>query len=327
MWDGDRLAAQRALAREASVAPALQIAGGHALRRSTPVRADTIALSADASADQAFEIVLAHYAAVIAENLRCVLTESDPEGAHQLRVTLRRLRTALRVFKQAIRGTSAKRMAWMARYVGAIVGELRDVDVIIDDLFRPALNHDAMALRAANIWREQVRRKVRASLNAARATAFANDLLFQSVNGEWRAKAKRMRRAGSADAQIKATLRHLKERVAPRGESLRTLPDAERHNLRKQLKTLRYAAELSVAYDANAAAMVGQLKRLQADLGKLNDMHMLTSIEPEHPALALLRRRLIGEHLEMTPALIESAAARWSQIGAAADFTEFAQSR
>jgi hypothetical protein len=84
---------------------------------------------------------------------------------------------------------------------------------------------------------------------------------------------------------------------------------------------------LSVGYDASAAAMVGQLKRLQADLGKLNDMHMLTSIEPEHPALALLRRQLIGEHLEMTPALIDSAAARWSQIAAAADFTEFAQSR
>jgi triphosphatase len=322
MWDGDRLIAQRALARGVSISPALQIAGGHALRRAEPVRADTIALAANASADQAFEIVLTHYAAVIAENLRCVLTESDPEGAHQMRVTLRRLRTALRVFKPAIRGTSAKRVAWVARYLGAIVGELRDVDVIIDEMLRPAFERDAMALRAAHTWREHVRTKVRASLNAARATAFANDLLSQSTSGEWRVKGKRMRRTGSAGALIKATLRDLKERVTPRGEKLRALPDAERHSLRKQLKTLRYTAELSVAYDANAVAMVGQLKRLQGDLGKLNDMHMLTSVELEHLGLALVRRQLIEEHQELIPALIESAAARWSQLATTAGFAK-----
>lgn len=327
MWDGDRSAAQRALARDASGAPALQLAGGSALRRAAPVRADTVALAADASADQAFEIVLTHYAAVIAENLRCVLTETDPEGAHQLRVTLRRLRTALRVFKPAIRSASAKRMAWVARYVGAIVGELRDVDVIIDEMFRPVVDGDAAALRAASAWRDHVRGKVRASLRAARATAFANDLLSQSMNGEWRAKGKSMRRAGSADALIRATLQELKERVAPRGQNLRTLPDAERHSLRKQLKTLRYAAELSAAYDADAVAMIGQLKRLQGDLGRLNDMHMLASVEPEHPRLALLRRDLIEEHRELTTALIDSAAARWAQLAAIAGFANLARSR
>ncbi len=321
MWEGDRLVAKRVSARDAGIAPALQIAGGHALRGAAPVRPDPIALSADVSAHEAFGFVLAHYAAVIAENLRCVLTETDPEGAHQLRVTLRRLRTTLRIFKPAIRRAEAKRMAWVARYVGAIVGELRDADVIVEEMFRPALGLDVAPMRAAEVWREEVRGKVRASLSAARATAFANDLILQSRSGEWRTREKRMRRAGSAGVLLQKALLGLRERAVGYGDDLRLLADIDRHDLRKQMKALRYSAELSIGYDESAATMVGILKRLQGDLGRLNDMHMLASAEPgacrEHLALSALRHRLIEEHKQIAPTLLQSATRRWAELSLA----------
>src|SRR5688572_21306805 len=61
----------------------LKLAGGHSLRSAAPVRLGPAALSADVSADDAFQAVLAAYAPAIAENLRCVLTSDDPEGPHQ----------------------------------------------------------------------------------------------------------------------------------------------------------------------------------------------------------------------------------------------------
>ncbi len=79
-----------------------------------------------------------------------------------------------------------------------------------------------------------------------------------------------------------------------------------------------------MSYDAGAVAMVAQLKRLQSDLGRLNDMHMLANVEPEHPRLALLRRQLVEEHRDLNAALVDSAAARWTELTATAGFAETA---
>lgn len=321
MWEGERSLANGAQLGARSPSPdarPVRVAGGHAVERAKPVRADTIVLSPGISARRAFATILATYSTATAENLRCVLTESDPEGAHQLRVTLRRLRTCLRVFKPIIRREPAKRIGWVARYIGAIVGELRDADVIIEEMIPPALDPGVLMPRPIVAWREDIRTKVRASLQAAGATGFANDLRLLAESGGWRAKSRGSR--PSAATLINAMLDAMEARTARLGSRMISLTAGERHELRKGLKIMRYTAELSAAYDERAAAMGAPLKRLQSVLGELNDMHMLATLgngvglEPE--ALMLMRRLLADEHVRLAPSLIASANKRWLELAA-----------
>ncbi len=302
-------------------ASSLHVAGGHGAQLATPVRVELQPLACDVSADEAFSTVLATYASAIAENLRCVLANTDPEGPHQLRVTLRRLRTMLRICKPIVRRATNQRLTWFARYLGAIVGDLRDADVMIEDMFRPAIveaGEGAPLLRALETWREDVRASVRASLAAARATAFTMDLANISDSGEWR-RAKVMKKWRLAPL-VQAALDATWTRAAPRGGCIVSLSAPERHELRKDVKVLRYSAELAAA-DADTIAFAQALKRLQTSLGYLNDLEMLAQFDPplarERSALAALRERLLAERAKSAAGVATASATRWRKLESA----------
>ena len=341
MWAGNRaddlaVAAEVAGAREAQRAPldrlsetrGLHVAGGQFALRAAPVRVEIPPLPpGTTSAEAAFDVVLRAYAPAIADNLRCVLTSADPEGPHQLRVTLRRLRTVLRLFRPVIRRTLHQRLAWVARYLGAIVGELRDADVMIEELIRPAaLPEEAGVLAALEAWREDVRARVRASLLAARATAFANDLLQLSDTGGWKRGRSKRRKPSRlpAHALVDATLAAGWAHAAGRGARLAQLSAVERHDLRKDVKALRYSTEMAVAAGAQPddVHLVATLRRVQETLGQLNDLDTLQRFDPplasERDGLAKLRQRLIDA--QSVPDLIAAAAARWRALAAAKRF-------
>ena len=69
-----------------------------------------------------------------------VLKDTDPENLHQMRVGLRRLRTALQVFEVGIVLPKAGREPRVAK-VGRRLGYLRDLDVIGDTLHHQYLPH------------------------------------------------------------------------------------------------------------------------------------------------------------------------------------------
>ncbi len=53
----------------------------------------------------------------------------DPEHVHKMRVAMRRLRTALRVFESAFEGAPLRRWRDEMRWLGRLLGEVRDLDV------------------------------------------------------------------------------------------------------------------------------------------------------------------------------------------------------
>ncbi|MFH7245043.1 MAG: CHAD domain-containing protein [Spirulina sp.] len=69
-----------------------------------------------------------------------VLADNDPEDLHQMRVGLRRLRTALQVFEVGIVLPKAGREPRVAK-IGQRLGNLRDLDVIGDTLRQQYLPH------------------------------------------------------------------------------------------------------------------------------------------------------------------------------------------
>jgi CHAD domain-containing protein len=333
MWAGIRKAAGRAgAAHWSDVArwPAahsgrtsLHLADAHCARG--PARTDAVALAPNASADEAFDAVLHVYARAIAGNVSCVLADNDPEGPHQLRVALRRVRTALRAFRPVVRRSMHKQISPFARDLGAMVGELRDADVMIEELLRPAAadaEGGARVVAALEFWREGIRAKVRANLHAAHAAAFAGDLIRLAQRGDWRPKTKR-RFSGPAAALLDCAIEQTWERAEARGARLPLLSQVERHELRKDVKALRYNAELAAAAAPGRGAppLIAALKRLQTALGYLNDVAMLEGFDPPlaggRTEFERLRARVLGDLAQPAAEAAAAAAERWRAIAAA----------
>ena len=213
-----------------------------------------------------------------AANHDAVLDRGDPEGVHQFRVALRRMRSALVVFKTVL---PREHTAWLEREASRLIdllGPARDWDVFITETLadvRAARPDDESLERlaeAAEVERARAYERAEA-LRAPDYTAFLLRFGRWIETAGWREEANH-----AALDQPLANLggrlldkRH--GRVLKRGRDFEQLPDADLHRLRISLKKLRYAGEFFAAQfpDGNPRPYIRALRRLQDDLGQLND--------------------------------------------------------
>lgn len=281
-----------------------------------PVRVQLVRLPPGVSASDAASAIFALHGAAIAHNISCVLTGLDPEGPHQLRIALRRTRVALKLFEPVMRRKANARLIEGARGLGRIVGELRDADVMIDEVFAPAARHEPMLLSALNAWRQEVRGRVRARLLAANAAALAVDFAHEAATSTWLKR--RSARFSGPFATLAEEARHgFLERAALLATRLPDLDRAQLHRLRKAIKAARYGAELAESAGAGGEGLP-RFKRMQDALGYANDMAALEAFDPPllgaNSALARVRARLVEERRGAVASAIAAAAAEWDAL-------------
>jgi len=101
----------------------------------TPRKAGSIGLSAQASLDEVFAAIFADCRRQVLQNASQIAAQEGhaPEHVHQIRVGLRRLRTALKLFE----ARTAAQSHWHehARKLAALLGESRDRDVLAEQLW------------------------------------------------------------------------------------------------------------------------------------------------------------------------------------------------
>jgi triphosphatase len=159
----------------------------------------------------------------------------DAEHVHQLRIGLRRLRTALRALAPLGPGLDP---AWQAPLAQAsrVLGAWRDQQLVLTRL-QPRLQAagaPAIALPAPTSAAE-------AAIAAVRESSFQRALV-ELIGFAAAAGAQGL--AASATRQLLARqLRTLYRQVRQDGRQFEALPPAARHRLRKRLKRLRYLAE------------------------------------------------------------------------------------
>lgn len=234
------------------------------------------------AADQ-FARLLAVLAAQISGRLVQTLTESDPEGPHQLRVALRRLRAALWLYRPLLRRRVARGLAAEARAIGQILSPLRDADVLVGGLLHPRLGEtDSELAGALDHWHRAVRSRVRRSLRRQKVMGFVIRLHRMVALGGWERGGRRARERGAGPAGCLAAPRldRLWEEQKAAGDRLASLDPEARHEFRKQMKKLRYAIEFS-APPAARKPFLQACKRLQESLGELNDQAVLDGFRPE----------------------------------------------
>jgi inorganic triphosphatase YgiF len=262
-----------------------ELASGRA-KRVASARARPLGLDPRLSGDEAFERIGRHCVGQILRNEAAALA-GQPDGVHQMRVGIRRLRAALSAFRALLpddqRRWASKELRWLAD----TLGEARNLDVFKTALVDPARGTvaDKRQLRglaaAVNHRRRAAYSAIEEAIRSRRYSALILRL-FRWLDGhEWQA-------AGLMKAGL------IKEWPRPIGELTPAMLDRsfqaverrckdfahqsppQRHELRIALKKLRYTAELFAGlYPASAVAEFTQrLKHLQDGLGGANDVHV-----------------------------------------------------
>ncbi len=258
--------------------------GGVADVPAAPRKAGTVEIDGEASVEAVACAVFRDCLAQIGANIEVVADTTATEGPHQLRIGLRRLRTACLLFGATLGKEALAPFADQAKQLGSVVGRLRDADVLIEVLADAAgggLDDEAQRALAAALAarRDVVREEVRRGLAGPEATGFLFDLAGFIEGRGWLAPSdhsQTARLATSISEVAPGILDHRFDKVLKRGRRIRKLDPEGLHALRKQLKKLRYAVEmLGPIYKARKLeGFLGSLKHLQDGFGALNDAAM-----------------------------------------------------
>lgn len=216
----------------------------------------------------------------IAANEGAILETMAPEGPHQMRVALRRMRAALGMFRAFGDLALTEHVRTEARWLATSLGEAREWDVYLEDLHAPvesALGSGLPALKElrglAEARQEKGYRDARAAVASARFTALqlSIGLLIESLSHpggksmfDYLARSEEF-----AASRLEKRFR----KVRKMGRSALRGPSEAIHELRLEMKKMRYAAEFfSSLFDAKKARDFGKgAARLQNLLGYAND--------------------------------------------------------
>ena len=244
-------------------------------------RADKIELRHGMSPVEAFLVIGRSILRHIAANEPAV-RRSDPEGVHQMRVGLRRLRGAMALFKRLLGDKQSERIKSELKWLTGELAPARDLDVYERSKIEPLRSvlpgktgmkelADTLASRRAAAFN-----RAKAAIDSPRYRSLLLDTLQWLENGDW---AKHRRRQGGPIERFAAkVLARRTKKAKKKAGKLRKLDPRQRHKLRIAVKKLRYGSDffenLFVGHKAGKrlSRFKGRLKGLQDCLGALNDI-------------------------------------------------------
>lgn len=235
------------------------------------VKTEPMILASDMTTVVAFR----HIAGACLRQFRLNETLTDHrnvEALHQARVALRRLRSAFTLHKSVAQDGQFDRLREDLRQLAAGLGTARDLDVLVARCKNGEIPSNLEGAR------RQAYEEAMTALASPRARGLLLDLSEWLSLGEW------LTVPSGADAREQplrdfaaSVLSRFRRKVRKGGRGLARQNDAARHQLRKDAKKLRYAAEFfaSLFDDRRQKRRYGRfletLEKLQDRLGLLND--------------------------------------------------------
>ncbi len=240
-----------------------------------------IALERDMRSDEALKSILLDQLAQIEANVEGTIKDLDTEFLHDLRVAVRRSRSALSRMKGVLPQTMQDKFADELAWIGQITTPVRDLDVYTMDF--PKYRAQLSAEQQENL---QPLYEFLIKQHQAARVQLVKDLRsrrFKDFLAKWRvflekpvpqrpsAPVALLPVGKVADKRIWKTYR----RVVTEGRAIHDETPAEAlHDLRKSCKKLRYLLEFFASlYPAGSVgALVKTLKVLQENLGDFQDL-------------------------------------------------------
>lgn len=212
-------------------------------------------------------------------NQDMVLHGTDVEGAHQMRVALRRLRSAFSLFRKILGRESSVALLVELGWLADTLGKARDLDVFVTQTLPTIISeHEDHAgllkLRDKALTAQlEAYAEVRAALSSQRHHRLLLTLAAWLENERWREGARNTKNYQVIDIAT-ATLTKCYEQLRRRGKRLDHMRPEARHATRIAAKKLRYASEFFASLYSlkKSDAFIGNLSLLQDWLGTLNDI-------------------------------------------------------
>ena len=288
-----------------------------------PVNAAPVDLPANSNARDGFKLICFASLKQIIDNTPALLKE-DTEGVHQMRVGLRRLRAAMSLFSVLLAdnqtATIKRELKWLAGELAAA----RELEVLTERVIAPMKKqHDGLRTGVPAVSQELAEKRKAALTRAENAVSSARfrRLILEVVAwlelGQWlKPEDDLVRSRGDIPIEIFASeqLQRRWRKVRKRGKQIEQLDARKRHELRIQVKKLRYAAEFFGGLFQGKKAkkrrkkFVAALEQLQDGLGDLNDIMV---DERLIAATATRRRRLSSNSTFAAGLLTGREDARW----------------
>ena len=201
--------------------------------------------------------------------------DADPEGVHQARVASRRLRSDLRTFRAALEPEWAEPLREELRWLGTVLGEARDADVLLARLqgrteMIPPTEAPGVAqvMEALQQRRKEAHTALIASISSERYVALL-DRLVDAARRPIVLPAEDVPLRAIADDLLERPWLHLRRAVTEAGKRP---GDAELHTVRIRARRVRYAADAVAPVVGKPARRYAEAAaELQTTLGEQHD--------------------------------------------------------
>lgn len=293
------------------------------------VKAAPLALSADMTVPQAFHAILANCVEQVRGNEAGVSLGADPESVHQMRVGLRRLRSAFRLFRDIASPTP--RLRSEIDWLFSQLSEVRDWEVLAGitlPLIGDGVANEPSLAAVQKSVTATARKKRRRASTIVQGARFAK--LMHALNAWADELATASAAPGTAttpdeDMQefAERMLKGERKRLLRRGRRMRDDDVVSRHHLRIAAKRTRYAYEFFAALYSGKRmkAYIARLQYLLDCLGRLNDFAVAERLLSELPTTD--QNMLVGASYARgylaaeTKRLCRKLDKRWKQVNTA----------
>jgi CHAD domain-containing protein len=232
-----------------------------------PAKAQSVKITNDMSLEEFFDTVRKECVRHALVNASQLSSEEGylPEHIHQLRVALRRLRTALKLFSR-VHNFEVQTWSDQAKFLAAQLGKNRDIDAMSESIW-PELRKINAPLVEFSV-QEGIQSPALIVREGKIQTWFleliGRDLQSPDKNTQ------------SHWSTILPVIIKWQKKCAKRAKNFSSLTVEERHELRKKMKRLRYSLELIECEFKNAKFrhIIKVLARAQNELGTYNDLQV-----------------------------------------------------
>ncbi len=241
-----------------------------------PIKSRRPPVVADTPSAVAFQMIARETLSQLVQNEELWRSSKDPEALHQMRVGLRRLRTAMAFFKPVLSGRRVRKINAELRWVGKKLNRARDLDVLLERL-RSAHAEHPLGLNASDVAQSRAAAymKLAQKLEKPRFKRAILNTAIWIETGAWLEAASKKARKPVVRIATKALARRWK-RICEDVNDIPELSTAKRHALRVRVKALRYGgdffADVFKGHTGRKKALMKSLEHLQDVLGEMNDI-------------------------------------------------------
>ncbi len=257
------------------------------------IKRKTVKLARGMPSSAAFRI-LAHECLHQAVANEPAMSGGDAEALHQVRIGLRRLKTALSLFSGLCTDTQTQTIKAEIRWFAELLGPARDLDVFLSEVMLPLREQyrDEPGLvslqRTYSAQRTKLYDRISQAANSVRFRSLVLETAAWIETGRWAVTQSEQAvvvRDRPIEDFAEEELTRRRKKVKKKGDGIAALSPDERHALRLHVKKLRYAAEffqsLFPGKKKSKRAFLTSLKNLQTALGDVNDIAVRTGLKAE----------------------------------------------